>query len=142
MKENNNFNFEKAFETLLMKGTIEEEREVVPGFKVKLRPLSSGESINAESLVIASNPLIPADTILKIRSVSRLSKAIISINNIDIIEEDWDREKKDEAMKALYKKLMDLPGSVIDEIYEFFIEVSNREKELYSKDLNEKIENF
>lgn len=118
------------------------KREVVPGFKVKLRPLSSGESINAESLVIASNPLIPADTILKIRSVSRLSKAIISINNIDIIEEDWDREKKDEAMKALYKKLMDLPGSVIDEIYKFFIEVSDREKELYSKDLNEKIENF
>ena len=138
------FDFEIFMDNLITKGKIEKEKEITPEFKIKLRPLDVDEQIIAESVVMANNPYIPYDTVQKIRAISILSKAIISINSIPICKEDTSEKEEEEIRGKLYKKMMKLPGSIIDDAYNFYFETVLEKKKLYQDGdaLNENIKNF
>ncbi len=140
MSENNknnerDFEFESFFDNLITKGYIEKEREILKGFTVKVRPLNSDEQIGAESITIANNPYVPRDTIEKIRVISMLSKAIVSVNGVAI-------EGK-EARKKLHEKLLSLPTHINDDLYALYVDCIEEQRKLYmDEELGEKIEAF
>jgi len=141
-KQRQEYEFEKFFDNLITYGRIVKEKTIVPGLKIKLRPLDVDEQISAESISIASNPGMPIDTVEKIRAINTLSRAILEVNGVKVVEDDDNTEAKIKKSEALYRKLLSLPSHVIDLIYIFYAECVNEQREMYKSGLQENIENF
>jgi hypothetical protein len=131
------------FNDFIKKGQIEKEDEVVPGFKIKVKVLSAGELITAES-VMRVNPEIPPDIVQKARCASILSQATISINGSLIIKDKMTRKEIAMRQAHLYQRLLDMPAYVVQKAYELYLEAVLEQNKLYSnpEELSKKIENF
>ena len=143
-KKERDFEFEVFFDNLITKGRVEKEEEVTPGFKVKVRPLNTDEQITAETIALANNPYIPTDVIEKVRIVNILTRAIISVNGVEIGAQEGDSEEIKKRRAKLHDKIMKMPTSVVDAIYSLYVKVYEEQRKLYSPEdnLGEKIENF
>jgi len=138
------FDFENFFDDLITKGTIEKEGVVVPGFKIKVRPLDINEQLGAESVLIANNPYAPQDTIANVRAISILCAAIVSINDVAIVEPGEEKKSIQAKREALHVKLMALPSHVIDSAYKIYIACIEEQKALYAdrSKFKEDMQNF
>jgi hypothetical protein len=132
------------FEGFLKEGVIIREKEVVPGFKVKLKVLNTEELLVAESILKNQNPHIPSDVVIKVRAASILSQAILKLNDMDVEREDLSDSENELRRRALYKQVLRMPALVIQKTYEFYVEAVQEQNALYEepKKLGEKIENF
>lgn len=116
------------FETVIKRGAIEKEETIIPGLKIKVRPLSVGEVAEAESRV--SNMIgSDNDAIQKVKSSIILSKAIIALNDSPVEQEDAPREDTIIRRRALYLKIMDLPTSVVMKMWEVYINVVSEQNQ-------------
>lgn len=131
------------FENFIKEGNVIMEREVVSGFKVKLRPLSTSELLSAET-VLLNNDTIPTDVVLKVRAASILSQSIISINGMDIEKKDSSQDENVMRRSALYKNLLSLPALIVQKSYELYLEAVNKQNDIYTngEKISENIENF
>lgn len=131
------------FNDFIKKGIITREDEVVPGFKVKLKVLNTGELLSAESIMIMTQG-IPYDIVQKVRCASILSQAILTVNGIDVDKEDLSKEQLMERRRGLYSSLLDMPAYVIQKTYDIYIDAVKEQNRLYSskEELGNSIENF
>lgn len=132
------------FENFLKEGIIIREKEVVPGFKVKLKVLNTEELLVAESILKNQNPHIPADVVIKVRAASILSQAILKLNDMDVERDDLPEDTNELRRRALYKQVLRMPALVIQKTYEFYVEAVQEQNALYDnpEKLGKKIENF
>lgn len=122
------------FDVLIEKGRVELEKEVFPGFTVKLKSLSTAELLSAESMVgFANDPNVARDIVQKARQVSTLSRAILAINGSDIELVGPEIKDIDNTIRrqALHERLMRLPPNRIDDIYAFYLDCVRQEEKLY-----------
>jgi hypothetical protein len=140
-KKNMSIDIENLFEGFIKPGLLIKEEEVAPGWKIKLKPLSAGDMIQAEMNITIKNPYILPDTIVKVRSASILSYAILAINDLNI---ESDTEEATNARRsALFDQLLKLPGILIEKMYDFYVKVVNEQNKAYeNKELAKDIENF
>lgn len=132
------------FDNLIKDGMYSEEKEVLPGFKVKLRGLNTNEMFRAEAEINRQNPNIPVDITAKLRCAKILAYAIISING-DLIadESSMDEEMIANRRLALYSQLVQCPPIFVIKTYEFYLDVVNKENNHYDfKRISEETENF
>lgn len=138
MDENNTINpsldITNIFDNLIRDGYYSEEKEVIPGFKVKLRGLSTNEMFRAEAEVNEQNPNIPTDIVAKLRAAKMLAYAIISINGSLIEDSDMDKATVKARRAALYTQLVQSPPVFVTKTYEFYLEVVAKEYKHYSFD--------
>lgn len=141
-EQNVNSDLTMIFENFIKPGVVVEEKEVVPGFKVKLKPLNTEELLIAESIM--HNEKAPADIVARVRGASILSRAIISLNGASIERDDFSEEDTRLRRALLYKQLLQLPAIVIHKTYKFYIECVNKQQDLYMnpQEVIEKVENF
>ena len=132
------------FENFLKEGVVIKEKEVVPGFKIKVKVLNTEELLVAESILTNQNPHIPSDVIIKVRAASILSQAILKLNDMDIEREDLPELDNNMRRRALYKQILKMPALVIQKAYEFYVEAVREQNALYDspEKLGEKIGNF
>ena len=130
------------FDTFIKKGTIEREREIIPGLKIKLRPLSLGEVSDAEARVNHMSDVSP-DVVHKIRSAIILSEAIIALNDSPIEKENTEIADIKIRRRSLYIKLMQMPTSIIMKIWEEYLSaVKEQESLLNAETTKEKLSDF
>lgn len=130
------------FDNFLKPGVIIKEKEVVPGFKIKLKALNIEEMMIAESIIAADK--MPNDILFKVRGASTLSQAIISMNDI-LIEHDNKSDEENRIRRyELYKNILKMAPVLIQKIYEFYIEAVNEQNAIYNdpEKLGKDIENF
>lgn len=132
------------FDDFIKSGTIAMEKEVVPGFKVALKVLSTGELLSAEAVISASNPNIPFDIMQKVRAASILSQAITSINGVPIEREGFDKDDVRARRNALYSQMLKMPALVVQETYKLYMDAFAAQNELYAnhEQARTAIENF
>lgn len=118
------------FDGFVKKGTVVEEREVISGFKVKLKVLNVSELMEAESIINIDRA--PSDIVAKVRGASILSQAILTLNGNDIEKENLTKEEIRTRRFILYKQLLTLPAIVIQKIYSFYIECVEKQEGYYS----------
>lgn len=131
------------FNDIIKDGYKSKEREVIPGFKVKLRPLSYNELSRAEAEISRRNPGIPEDITVKLRCGKILSYAIISLNG-SLIDDDENPERNDERRIFLYDQLVTMPTIFIQKTYQLYIDSVNEENIFYEnpQEVNEEIKDF
>lgn len=126
------------FEDIIKPGSVEMEREVVKGFKIKLKVLDTGEAIAAES-IMRYDSRVPVDLVARARGAAILSRAIVSINNDTIERDDMSQAQKNARRDLLFKQLLKLPALIIQKAYELYIEAYQKQQEIYD-DLGNSIE--
>ena len=131
------------FEDIIKDGYKSEEEEIVPGFKVKLRPLSYNEMYRAEAEISRRNPGVPDDVTVKLRCGKILSFAIISLNGT-LIEDPNDKEATEARRIFLYDKLVTSPTIFIQKAYDLYLKAVHAENKFYEspQEISEEIENF
>jgi len=122
---------ETFFEDFLKKGVVVDEKDIVEGFKVKLKVLNTEELLISEAILLSANPTIPIDVIEKIRAASILSQAIISINGIPIERDNLDKYENSKKRESLYKQILRMPAIVIQKTYQFYIDCVQRQNNIY-----------
>lgn len=139
----NNDDLFNIFEDIIKPGLIELEREVVKGFKIKVKVLDTGEAVAAES-VMRYDPRVPVDLVARVRGAAILSRAIVSLNNDTIEREDMTPEQISVRRDILYKQLLKLPALVIQKAYELYVEAYNKQQDVYKNlgESSEEIKNF
>lgn len=139
-KENQDLNL--LFDNFLKPGIVIKEKEVVGGFKVKLKPLTTGELLTAEAIMDSSSA--PADVVARIRGASILSQAVIAINDVEIEQSDYTPQELRNRRLVLYRQLLKMPPVVIQKAYELYIECVNEQNKKYDDvgELTKKVENF
>ena len=140
------------FSNFITEGKVYKEKEVAPGFFVKLRALTTEEIIEAESVILnATDNLIVADIGARIRSCSILSFAIETIGNKEIYTQEELTEATEEAKNsatykraAMYNNLLKLPPQLLSKIYELYLEAVREQNTLYQnpEKIEEQSENF
>jgi hypothetical protein len=134
---------EQFFDGFIKKGVVIKDREIVPGMKIKLKVLDTGELLAAESILSATNPNIPPDVIQKVRGASILSQALLSINDMVVERETLTKEEIRLRRISLYQNLLRMPAIVIQKAYELYVEAAREQNKLYEDgQLVDKIENF
>lgn len=141
-KKEMNEDLSMIFDTFIKNGEVQKEKEVVPGFKVKLKVLNTGELMTAESIMGRSSA--PSDIVAKVRAASILSQAILSINGVVINREDYTIEETRRRRLALYQQLLKMPSVAIHKTYEFYIECVEEQNSKYEnfKETTDKLEAF
>ena len=140
------------FKDFILKSKVYKEKEVAPGFSVRVRALSAEEIIEAESVVATlSDYLIVSDVAVRIRSCSILSYAVEKLGDNEIYtQEELDavtKEAKDMAnlkRASMYNNLMKLPPLLLNKVYDLYLEAVKEQNELYSdpEKVGEKSKNF
>lgn len=129
---------EALFDSLITKGFVTKEVKL-GDITFVLKPLSTGEFLEAETVYIATVNAVPNDVVGKVRMISSLSHAIISVNGVSIENSDVNIERANRD--KLHNLLMKLPPSAIDYLQEAFRAVTAEQEKMFS-DLSGKIENF
>ena len=151
MNQNNEQNIEKnsvtsdlsmIFENFIKTGVVEKEKEVVPGFKIKVKVLNTGELLVAESIMNTSTA--PSDIVARVRAASILSQAIITLNGSPVEREDLSKEDIRVRRAMLYTELLKMPAMAIHKAYEFYIECVDEQNNKYSnvKETIQEMQNF
>lgn len=117
------------FENFIKTGVVEEEKEIVPGFKIRVKVLNTGELLIAESIM--NNSSAPADIVARVRAASILSQAILTLNGSPVEREDLSKEDIRVRRAMLYTELLKMPAMVIHKAYEFYIECVNKQNSKY-----------
>lgn len=129
---------DKMFEEVLTSGTITGEVLIGP-LRLVLRPLTTREYLEADTVYIATVVDIPKDIVNRVRVVSNLSYAIVSVNEQEITFSNGEEERK--VRSHLNDLLMKLSPSAIDMINDKYMELVKQQAEIYSK-AGELTENF
>jgi len=131
---------DNIFDDFIKPGQIQEEKEIVPGFKIKVKPLNLQDL--ALSDLVNGADMMPNDVLVKVKAAKVLSMAILAVND-KLIESD-DENEESKLREALYKNLMKLPAIVVQKSYEFYLDISKKRDELFinSKEVSETLENF
>ena len=74
MSEKNN-DLKLLFDNFIKTGEVTKEKEIVPGVKVKVKVLSAGDLLIAQTIMGHQNA--PSDVTVKLRAASILSQSII-----------------------------------------------------------------
>lgn len=126
---------ENIFDNFLKPGVVIREAEVVPGMKVKMRPLNIQEMALAFSVI--NSEQTPADVYGKVRAVSTLAQAIMAVNDVEITQD---------ARGQLYQQLSRLPAVVVERLYEFYASLVEEQNHIYTQagtdEAIEAVENF
>jgi hypothetical protein len=132
------------FENFIKTGIVVKEKEITPGFSVKLKVLNTEELLIAESVLLNASGRIPYETLQKVRGASILSQSILNLNGMAVEREDVSNEENAERRHLLYKQLLKMPSLIIQKTYEFYIEAYEEQNKIYSDSngLVEKVENF
>ena len=118
------------FENFIKTGVVEKEKEIVPGFKIKVKVLNTGELLVAESIM--NNSSAPADIVARVRAASILSQAILILNGSPVEREDLSKEDIRVRRAMLYTELLKMPAMVIHKAYEFYIECVEEQNGKYT----------
>lgn len=124
----------RMFDELITKNYITKEVKI-EGINVTIRPLKTDEFLESEMVPVSSLSTVPPDVIARLRMVSTLSAAIISINGVEILEDEKDLRSK------VHKLLMKLPPAVIDHLFNEYRILQDEQAKMFL-DVQEKIENF
>jgi len=136
--------FDGLFEDLINEGYLEEEFEINKKLKIKLRILDTGEQLKAQNIEIANRPFTPRDVIERERIVSKLCYAITEITSNEKVFKVYyneDTKKTEQCRKSLVEKLKKLPPYLIDSMYDKYIELTEKQKNIY-ENFEENVENF
>lgn len=132
------------FENFIKKNKFIKEYDFGNDFKVSMHPCTTGELMEAELFVRGQNPGIPVDTMIKLRSAAILSQAIDSLCGVKI--EDPAQSEDDIMLRrtTLYTKILSLPPDLVEKMYECYLDVVDKQAELYKNPLklDKEIENF
>lgn len=141
MSEKNN-DLKLLFDNFIKTGEVTKEKEIVPGVKVKVKVLSAGDLLIAQTIMGHQNA--PSDVTVKLRAASILSQSILSMNDVPIEREDYTSEDIRARRVLLYSQLLRMPGIVIQKMYELYIEAVNEQNSKYENfsDTIEEMENF
>ena len=142
-EKNATLDITNIFDDIIKDGYKSEEEEILPGFKVKLRPLSYNEMYRAEAEISHRNPGVPDDVTVKLRCGKILSFAIISLNG-SLIDDPNDAEATESRRIFLYDKLVTSPTIFIQKAYDLYLKAVRAENEFYAapQEINDEIENF
>ena len=131
------------FDNFIKSGEVIKEKEVAPGFVVKLRVLNTGELLSAETVMLSIENT-PSDIVAKVRAASILSQAIISINGINIEKSDMNPETIGARRLGLYRQLLKTPAIIVQKTYALYVDGAKDQVEHYDNfdETLEKIKNF
>lgn len=118
------------FDNFIKTGVVEKEKEIVRGFKLRLKVLNTGELLVAESIM--NNSTAPSDIVARVRAASILSQAIISLNGSEIERDDLEKDEIRVRRAMLYTELLKMPAMVIHKAYEFYIDCVNEQNNKYN----------
>lgn len=139
----NTADIDNIFDDIILNGYKTKEEEVIPGFKINLKPLGYNELFRAEAEISRRNPNIPADVTVKLRCGKIISYATVSING-NPIEVEGDAEATEVRRIALYDRLVMGPQILVQKAYELYLQVVAEENAFYTHPdkVKEQIENF
>lgn len=142
-KENMNADLTNLFENFIKPGIVEDEKEVVKGFKIKVKVLDVGELATAEAIIVKEDE-VPIDVIAKVRAAKILSQATLAINDVPIEKKDMSETEKRQRRFVLYKEFLRLPAIVIQKSYEFYLECVRKQENFYNNigEMQEQTKNF
>lgn len=122
------------FDNLMKDGYYSEEKEILPGFTVRIRGLNTSEMFRAEAEINQSNPNIPIDITAKLRAAKILAYAIIAINGNEIENDNMTPEMISSRRLELYSQLVQSPPIFVIKTYEFYLSVVAKENKHYDFD--------
>jgi len=129
------------FDALILKGTLEMEETIFPGFLLKVKPLDAAETLAAESAITFVDSA--RDIVFRARMVSVLARATISINSNPIELPNLDEKENDTRRRELHIKFMKLPPNRVEDCYSFYRRVQIKQDEIYSAPvIAEQVKNF
>lgn len=129
-------NLQNIFANFLKPGKVLKEKEILPGLKVKLAPIGVGK------IAVSQNVNAGNMSSAKISACRVLSESIEEINGEPVTGET--EEELAKVRNALLKNLLELPPFVIQELYDFYLQVEREQEEILRNpgDLQTAIENF
>lgn len=130
------------FDNFIKSGYLTKEKEVVPGLKVKVKVLNTGELLAAQTIMSHENA--PSDIVVKLRAASILSQCLLEFDGTKVVPDICDEREERARRVLLYSKLLQMPSLVIQKMYELYLEAVKDQNNKYS-DLSktgEEIENF
>lgn len=136
-KKGMNEQLEAIFDQFISKGNITEVVQV-GDLKLLMRPLSTQEFLEAETVYVASVSSVPQDVVNRVRTISNLVHAVVAVNDIPM---PTDKDELRDAQGKLNEMFMKLPPSVMDAITVKYREVVSKQSKLY-EDVVDNIENF
>lgn len=137
-KEENTKRLDELLDSLIMDSFI--TKEVTIGkTKFVLKTLSTGEFIESSYVYIAAAANVSDDIVARVRLISNLSYAIVSINDVPIETEDKAKER-DERDK-IYSMLLKMPPPAVDALTAAFGELVEEQNNAFSN-LGDNITNF
>lgn len=130
------------FENFLKPGIVIKEKEIVPGYTLKVKPLGTGELLMAEAIMDSAKA--PSDIVAKVRGASILSQAIISINGLEIEPEGKTAEEIRLRRIELYAQLLKTPPVIVHKSYQFYISCVEEQNKKYENldEVTKEVENF
>ena len=142
-KDDMNIDIMSLFDNFIKPGVIEDEKEVVKGFKIKVKVLDVGELAPAEAIIVREDE-VPVDVIAKVRAAKILSQATLAINDVPIERGDMNETEKRERRILLYKQFLRLPAIAIQKSYEFYLDCVTKQENFYNdvEDIQNKTKNF
>lgn len=142
-KDDMNIDIMSLFDNFIKPGVIEDEKEVVKGFKIKVKVLDVGELAAAEAIIVREDE-VPVDVIAKVRAAKILSQATLAINDVPIERGDMNETEKRERRILLYKQFLRLPAIAIQKSYEFYLDCVTKQENFYNdvEDIQNKTKNF
>lgn len=132
----------KLFDNFIKEGVVIKEEEVLPDLKIKLKVLSVGELLAAQSIIDESSG--PVDIVSKVRGASILSQAILALNNMDIEKDSYSPKEIRIRRATLYTQILRMPSIAVQKMYELYLRAVEEQNQRYNNigKMAEDIENF
>lgn len=129
--------FDNMFESLINKGYVTKEI-ALDNLKLTMKVLDTAEILQADAVFTESSGNIPEDVLHRLRVVSNLSYAIMSINDVTVPK---DAKEAYEMRHQIREILMKLPPTVIEYLAKQYRTMVDEQDKIY-ENLGEHIENF
>ena len=133
------------FDAIITKGSITGEVTLGDNLNILLKVLDTGELLAAEAEATTNHPFMPDDIVSRGRIVSILTAATVSLNGIEIEQDNLTKEENRIRKQTLFKKYMALPVYLVDKAYAKYKELQEKQQKVYTKPIEElevDVENF
>lgn len=141
-KENQEINvFENFFNNFIKTGTVQREFDIAKDFKVKLKVLNTQETMIADAMFTADNPILNESGFLKLRSAAIIAMATVAINGIDVVEGNTSIGRISSARYSLYGYFLKMPMEILEKIWDCYLEIAKEQSDKYSENTVDEVKN-
>lgn len=126
--------FESFFQNFIKTGILQKEFTIEENFTIKLKVLNSEETVIAETMFTANNPLLGQSGFTILRSAALIAMATVSINGVDIVDSELPPGRVPNNRYELYGYFLKMPLEVMSKIWGYYVSLEEEQGEMYNKE--------